>query len=1111
MKSLSIKTLLSAVLLVSPLLAAAEDIDLFIGRNNTTADAPNLMIIMDNGASFSASNSAMRCNISSGGVVKTDGTGLAADFMGYDGKNAGVEQCALYTVIKGIDTTAALPAVNIGFMVFNTTNQDSFDPQTNTVLPYSSNCGVSSSNGGCVVVPMTPLTPDVQTRLLAWIKTWGKTFDIKGNSSLSVGAAMQETWAYFKGKTGTSGRSYSSMASTCGKNFAVYLANDYGTQASPGDSTNAANSPKDRLTGAGPSAQNANPAATSAETTVYTDTMTVQCTPTSNVVNQALPTAENKGAYGLNWATYMHNTIISNNSGITTYAVGITGPSCDTTYAAWLTKLGTSTVGGGKYFQTNDYTGLVTAMNTVLTEVQAVNTVFASVSLPVSVNTQGTYLNQVFIGMFRPDGDAFPRWAGNLKQYKLALVNSDIQLQDADSTAAVSSSTGFITDCARSFWTPTAVDTYWTGNTASKGGCTAIANSTYSNYPDGNVVEKGAQAYQLRSTTTRRVKTCSPTFASCTAAGALTDFVTTNAALTYDLFGLASSSATNPSKDDLVNWGRGMNVANEMTKGTSVMRPSAHGDVVHSRPVALNYGTDASPQVVVFYGSNDGMLHAINGNRTASITSGGVTATAGSELWSFMPPEFFSSIKRLYDNTTTIKFKGSTIVGALPKPYGFDGAITAYKTSTAAWIYSTMRRGGRAVYAFNATTPGSPTLLWKKGCPNNFPTTGTVSDTNCSSGTGGDFSGIGQTWSSAKTIFASGYTSGSPATAQPMLIMGGGYDTCEDSDDGTVNHTCLTATTKGNKIYVLDAATGAIQKAFDTSRAVTGDVTVVADTTTGMIKYAYATDLGGNVYRISGATANAEIGTTLPASWTITRIASLGCSTASSSATAALPCSANRKFLFAPDVVYDNGVYVLLIGSGDREKPLSAYAATYAVPNYFFMIKDDPTDSTWLSGESTNCSGYSVICLNSLLAITTSSNPTQAQVDAKKGWYLALASHEQVVTTSVTVFGTVTFSTHQPAVAASAGSCGSNLGTALVYNIAYTNAAGTGGVRYQDLGGDGLPPSPVAGQVTLDNGQTVPFCIGCSASSPLEGKYKTKPTSASASSYKSRVYWYIEQ
>ena len=60
------------------------------------------------------------------------------------------------------------------------------------------------------------------------------------------------------------------------------------------------------------------------------------------------------------------------------------------------------------------------------------------------------------------------------------------------------------------------------------------------------------------------------------------------------------------------------------------MRASVHGDVVHSRPVAVNYGGDdylgtnasvADAQVVVYYSGNDGMLRAINGNRSANIGS----------------------------------------------------------------------------------------------------------------------------------------------------------------------------------------------------------------------------------------------------------------------------------------------------------------------------------------------------------------------------------------------------------------------------------------------------------------------------------------------------------
>ncbi|GAB3549343.1 hypothetical protein GCM10027343_30920 [Noviherbaspirillum agri] len=1091
MKNHILKSFLGTAMLSVPFATPAEDIDLFISQPPTVStEAPNVLLVIDNAANFSASVNNMRCRISSDGEVSTSTSYLtAADATKLDGTAGAVEQCALYSVIRDMDVSSGVK-VNLGVMVYNANGMKSFDALTGA---FSSPCDDVNSNGGCLVAPMVPLNATTRANLLNWIKNWevsgNSSYNIKGNGSAN-GASMQEAWAYFTGATGISGRNYAAIkpSSTCKKNNVIFIGNAYRNNSSPGDQTTT-NGPKSALEGTNATAaMNANPPATQLEKTLFTDTITTSCG------TNTLETSENKGVYALNWTRYMKNT-----ASVTTYSVGVLGPTCNGEYAAHLTKMGDVSVGGGKYFATNNFEELKTALKTVLGEIQAVNTVFAAVSLPISVNTQGTYLNQVYIGMFRPDKDALPRWDGNLKQYRLGMINNQLKLLDSvdDQHSTVNAQTGFITECARSYWTSAETDNYWVDSLKSAGGCSP--ETKFSNSPDGNVVEKGGHAYMLRSIApaTRIVKTCSPVFATCSTTSALTSFDTDNSAITQSLLD-PTTGANN--RTALINWARGLNVSNELNKGTTVMRPSSHGDVVHSRPVAINYGTDDDPNVVVYYGGNDGMLRAINGNRTASLTSGAATFEAGSELWSFMPPEFYGNIKRLYDNDKVVSFKGSGIATALPKAYGFDGPITAFQgqidNADKVYVYAAMRRGGRALYAFDATDPANPTLKWKKGCKNNFPASGAVSDAECSTG----FSGIGQTWSAAKVLHASGYDNG----ATPMLIFGGGYDTCEDTDDGTVNHSC-TGTTKGNKIYVLDAETGTQLAALSTLRAVAGDVTIVRDNVSGMAKYAYATDMGGNVYRISGVDANTPFESTSPGNWTITRIASLGCDTVAG-------CNANRKFLYAPDVVFDNGLYVLLIGSGDREKPLSNYTATYGVSNHFFMVKDDPSDATWLSSETANCDGTAVICKNSLFAITDNTTPEQTSLDAKKGWYLALAPHEQIVTNSVTVFGTTTFSTHQPAVAV-AGTCGSNLGTSLVYNIAYSNASSKNGTdqRYQDLSGDGLPPSPVAGQVTLDDGQTVPFCIGCAPASPLEGVLKTKPVTTSVSKYKSRVYWYLQQ
>ncbi|MDE2389064.1 MAG: pilus assembly protein PilY, partial [Betaproteobacteria bacterium] len=108
----------------------------------------------------------------------------------------------------------------------------------------------------------------------------------------------------------------------------------------------------------------------------------------------------------------------------------------------------------------------------------------------------------------------------------------------------------------------------------------------------------------------------------------------------------------------------------------------------------------------------------------------------------------------------------------------------------------------------------------------------------------------------------------------------------------------------------------------------------------------------------------------------------------------------------------------------------------------------------------------------------------------------------------------VTFSTHTPTPADSS-SCGSNLGLARVYNLGFLNGKpASGTTRYVPITGGGLPPSPVAGLVTVVHpitGQsiTVPFVIGSSPDSSLEG---TSPRAiATPSSAKTRAYWYLQQ
>ena len=117
-------------------------------------------------------------------------------------------------------------------------------------------------------------------------------------------------------------------------------------------------------------------------------------------------------------------------------------------------------------------------------------------------------------------------------------------------------------------------------------------------------------------------------------------------AFNYPAAWTATSSASTDI-GNLITWARGTdNLGNESGPGgTTTIRPSVHGDVLHSRPVALNYG-GSPPRVVVYYGSNDGLLRAVEGKQTGT--------GAGNELWAFVAPEILRKLNRLRQQSPTL-------------------------------------------------------------------------------------------------------------------------------------------------------------------------------------------------------------------------------------------------------------------------------------------------------------------------------------------------------------------------------------------------------------------------------------------------------------------------
>jgi type IV pilus assembly protein PilY1 len=1053
---------LGASLAVSPLTAGADDIDIFTGASGGSSVNPRILIVLDNTSNWSRQNQKWPGGASQGQA----------------------EANAIKTVLADLDGT-----VSLGLMEFVTG-------------------GNANDDGGFIRSAIRPMNDTNKASFSTQLTTiYGDINgpDEKRNSNTPYGNLMYDVYNYFAGANSYSPSAvlstkadrggyttaFTQFASplnadnTCGKSFVIFIGNpnSSGPSSDSAANTTLLNTLNNNLDASGhlvPVSQLALPnfASTSVSTdttvgataacyasasaaaaglTAFADTCTGYtegCKIGAAVASEAGTCTSGSSRYSVigtttivtnvptgttssdtgprnadEWARLLHDRGVpvsgsTTRPPVTTYTIDVYNAQPDATQTSLLLSM--AKAGGGKYFAAKNEQAIVDALKQILVEIQAVNVSFASTSLPVNATNRSQNENQVFIGMFRPDADAKPRWFGNLKRYQLIASGSNVDLGDAAGNPAVNSLTGFLTPCATSYWS-TDSGSYWNAVGVSPdpaGTCAVGGFNKYSDAPDGPFVEKGAAAEILRR--------------GNVPAGTGTGFAVNRHVYTLSGSALASLTADNSGMDaSLVKFILGEDVNNEKGTGqVSTTRPSIHGDVIHSRPLPVNYGGTAG--VTVFYGANDGTLRALNAN-------------TGVERWAFVAPEFFPRLARLKDNTPLVSYPNlpdDIVPPPKPKDYFFDGSTGVFQNadSSQVWIYPTMRRGGRMIYALDVSAPDNPVFKWKAGCPN------LANDTGCTDG----MSGIGQTWSTPSVAFIKGYAAG------PVVVVGGGYDSCEDADTSTPD--C--SGKKGGAIFILDAGTGAVIRSFDTERAVAADIAMVDVDNDGSPDYAYAADTGGNLYRVdfvSGLTARVAL---LPTAWTKRMVARTA--------------GGGRKFLFAPALLATRNYVYVAIGSGDREHPLYEQYPYDDVVNRFYVYKDD-------LGAALASGVKDLDALADYSSTNSCATPAVLPGNSLDGWFMSLNGNgqgEQVVTSALIAGGMVTFSTNRP-IPPAAGTCSTTLGEARGYWVNLLNAAGAigtpnacGGTRSSPFVGGGLPPSPVLAIGVPVDGKATTVVIG---------------------------------
>lgn len=705
----------------------------------------------------------------------------------------------------------------------------------------------------------------------------------------------------------------------------------------------------------------------------------------------------------------------------------------------------TATGSGGVYFTADNADELASAFNNILNLITKEGDSFVAPAISVDSFSRIVNRNALYFSMFTPS--ALDRWKGNLKRYRLAH-DSNGKAYITDSTAAspnvVDADKGSFIDGAKSYWS-SSID----GNDTLKGGF----RDTFSSIADIN---------------SRKVWSNLSSDTSLSADGNSVELG--NSQISSALLQVGTDSE----RDRLIKWLRGVDIKDEDADNDTNDARAPIGDPLHSQPVAIQFGgTKSDPELVIFFTTNDGFLHAVR-------------ERDGKELFAFIPKSQLGLTKKRFDNDAS----GRRI-------YGLDGSLTTevidknnngkieYADGDRVYLYFGMRRGGNKYYALdvskaNDTTP-SAELLWSINEP----------------GSGNNYQHLGQTWS--QPVQGKIRVNGNN---KRVLIFAGGYDESQDDSAGT--------DTIGNAIYIINARTGrkiwwgssvnsATLRLPEMNYSIPSKVAAYDINGDGYLNRLYVGDMGGQVWRFDITTDS----TTKAGLVSGGRIASLSGS----------GDSEKRRFYYPPDVALiaepGKSYLGLVMGSGYRAHPLDR-----TFNDRIYMLKDEspftaPSSYTTLTEADLYDATDNTIGEGS----TTAQSTARTLLNSKKGWRLHMQTGEKALSRPLIVNGVAVLSTFFPEESTEpckpAGGKGYayylNLSDATpTYNLTdQNNVHDDSGLTKEDrqmrLVGGVIPPEP-SFLVTEDNGDV--------NSTLLFGKeIGLDPTS----NQQTRAYWFEER
>jgi type IV pilus assembly protein PilY1 len=432
------------------------------------------------------------------------------------------------------------------------------------------------------------------------------------------------------------------------------------------------------------------------------------------------------------------------------------------------------------------------------------------------------------------------------------------------------------------------------------------------------------------------------------------------------------------------------------------------GESLQSQPAAVMYGgTPASPDVVIFAATNDGYVHAIDGD-------------TGMELWAYALRELPPKLPKPFLNTRSA-FKHRCVGGDVVPVVADrdqDGRIEPADGDFVHVVFG-MRRGGRFVYSLDVTDSSSPRLNWRIAA-----------------------SSFGQSWSRPTIArIDTDQSNFSPANSdKAVVIVGGGYDPVHDA----LAHPTMPDAV-GAGVYMLDLHTGniiwragpdpAAQLTLDPgirpglSRSIPNQVSVVDLNGDGYADRMYASDTCGQILRFDIFPGRDPDGIATDAMVAGGVIAQLGAEGKDS------PGDLDtRRFYTAPDVsVFKDNIrnsrhVAISIGSGYRPHPLDNTPV-----ERFFSIRDSAVFTRLTQSQY---DGYPIVTDADLVEVGGTAGRVIGQ--DQRGWMLTLPRDQKVLSSSVT-FNNEIFFVALATDTVAAATCSAGLGRNLLYRVSVVN------------------------------------------------------------------------